>query len=231
MDALWLLVGAYLLGAVPFGYVLARAKGVDIFQVGSGNIGATNVDRALGRVAAALVLVLDVLKGWIPPVLAWHVVAPPEWLHGRQELAVAAGLAAVLGHCFSVFLGLRGGKGVASGVGVLLGAVWPLGLIAIVVFVLVMAASRFVSLASILGALSVVPGSWLLGYEPRVVMGLTVLVALIWVRHRANIGRLLAGTERRFGERAPAASSRGGASSNAEEAVRRSGANEGSPGT
>lgn len=194
------LVG-YVLGALPFGYLVARAKGVDIFSVGSGNPGATNVRRVLGRGPGNLVFFLDAAKGAAAaglPLLASRL----GWIScgaGDVTIAGIVGLAGgLLGHSFSCFTGFRGGKGVATTVGgfaVLL----PWGLLAAsVVWVAVFFIGRYVSLASILGAVALPLAAWLLG-AGRPLVGLAVAVAaFVIIMHRSNIRRLLAGTESRF---------------------------------
>ncbi|MFN5561337.1 MAG: glycerol-3-phosphate 1-O-acyltransferase PlsY [Opitutaceae bacterium] len=194
------LVG-YVLGALPFGYLVARAKGVDIFSVGSGNPGATNVRRVLGRGPGNLVFFLDAAKGAAAaglPLLASRL----GWIScgaGDVTIAGIVGLAGgLLGHSFSCFTGFRGGKGVATTVGgfaVLL----PWGLLAAsVVWVAVFFIGRYVSLASILGAVALPLAAWLLG-AGRPLVGLAVAVAaFVIIMHRSNIRRLRAGTESRF---------------------------------
>ncbi|PYM22279.1 MAG: acyl-phosphate glycerol 3-phosphate acyltransferase [Candidatus Rokuibacteriota bacterium] len=193
------IVGAYLIGAVPIGWLVARAFGVsDIRRHGSGTIGATNVLRTLGRLPAIVTLLGDVLKGYVAVALA------ARFTQGDPVAVALATVAAVVGNCWSVFLGFRGGKGVATGLGALLRLVPWATLAALPVFVAVVATSRFVSLGSLLGALCVPLGAALLGY-PRASVIAAVAVALIVVgRHHANIARLRAGTESRLGQKSTA---------------------------
>ncbi len=188
----------YLLGALPFGYLVARAKGVNIFEVGSRNPGATNVRRVLGAGPGNLVLFLDALKGIV--AAGW----PMFFLPVEQQLAVGiAGLvAAVLGHSFSCFTGFRGGKSVATGAGGFL-MVFPLGMgIAFVVFMLTLALTRYVSLGSMLGAIALPVSALLLG-QPLLLVVISAVTALfVILRHRTNITRLLAGTESKVGRKA-----------------------------
>jgi acyl phosphate:glycerol-3-phosphate acyltransferase len=189
-------LGAYLIGAVPIGWLVARALGVtDIRRHGSGTIGATNVLRTLGRLPAIVTLLGDVLKGYL-------AVAAAAWLTAGDPLAVAlATVAAVAGNCWSIFLGFRGGKGVATGLGALLRLVPWATLAALPVFVVVVASFRYVSLASLLGALCVPLGAALLGYpRPSIVAALAVALIVVG-RHHANIARLRAGTESRLGQK------------------------------
>jgi len=203
------LVG-YFLGALPFGYLVARARGVDIFTVGSGNPGATNVRRVLGRGPGNLVFALDALKGAVaagwPKV--WTVLAEraqtAEMLHLEADptpFMVAGLVGALLGHSFSCFTRFRGGKGVATGAGGFL-VLFPLGaLAAAVVWGLTAAITRYVSLASMLGGVGLAAAAWLLEV-PTLLRWLCVLVMIfVIVRHRTNVSRLLAGTENRIGQR------------------------------
>ena len=193
------IVGAYLIGAVPIGWLVARAFGVsDIRRHGSGTIGATNVLRTLGRLPAIVTLLGDVLKGYVAVALA------ARFTQGDPVAVALATVAAVVGNCWSLFLGFRGGKGVATGLGALLRLVPWATLAALPVFVAVVATSRFVSLGSLLGALCVPLGAALLGY-PRASVIAAVAVALIVLgRHHANIARLRAGTESRLGQKSTA---------------------------
>jgi glycerol-3-phosphate acyltransferase PlsY len=187
---------AYVVGALPIGFLVARAFGVgDIRRHGSGNIGATNVLRTLGRLPAVLTLVGDIAKGYLAVVLAARL--------GGDDPAVAASgaVAAVAGNCWSVFLGFRGGKGVATGLGALLRLAPLATLAAVPVFVVVAVTTRFVSLASLLSAACVPFGAWALGAPRASVIGAFGVAAIVILRHRENIARLRAGTERRVGER------------------------------
>ena len=200
MHIAMLLAGSYLLGSIPFGVIVGRARGVDIRKHGSGNIGATNVLRLLGPGPAALVLVADVLKGLLPVVVgrsllrAWPVHEPDLWL-----LAVA--LAPILGHTFSVFLRFRGGRAVAATLGALLGMWWQAGLVALGVFIILVAVTRYVSVASIVASSFVPVYLALAGARPAWAAFWTAIAALIIARHIPNIGRLLAGTEPKIGQR------------------------------
>ena len=193
-GALGALVLGYLLGSVLFAVPVARANGVDIFKAGSGNPGATNVKRAVGSRAGNLVFLLDAFKGFA--ATAW----PLLFLSGDAALwAQTAGLAgALLGHSFSCFYKFRGGKAVSTTIGGLLALMPAALLIALVVWVAVFYASRFVSLASLaLGA--VLPFAvWITGGNGAKIAIAGLVCVLIFVRHRANIARLLAGTENRF---------------------------------
>jgi glycerol-3-phosphate acyltransferase PlsY len=196
------LVAAYLVGGVPVGWLVARALGIeDIRRHGSGNIGATNVLRTVGRLPAALTLLGDVAKGYGAVALA-GVLAP------EPGVIAASAVASVAGNCWSVFLGFRGGKGVATGLGALLGLTPWATAAAIPVFLVVAATTRFVSLGSVLAAVCVPAGALLLGYGPAAVGGAAAVALIVVVRHQENIARLLAGTERRFGEGARPAGGR-----------------------
>jgi glycerol-3-phosphate acyltransferase PlsY len=187
------LVGGYLLGSIPFGLLLTRAAGLgDIRQVGSGNIGATNVLRTGRRALAAATLLLDGGKGAAAVLLVGAAAG--------REAALLAGFGAVLGHLFPVWLRFRGGKGVATGLGVLIAAAWPVGLAACAVWLALAATLRMSSVAS-LGALAVAPLlGWGIAGPPVALLALAVAV-LVYPRHGANIRRLLAGTEPRIGRR------------------------------
>lgn len=182
----------YLSGSVPYGLLLTRAAGLgDIRSIGSGNIGATNVLRTGNKKVAAATLVLDALKGAIP-VLACAA------LWGR-DAGFAAGIAALLGHVFPAWLGFKGGKGVATGAGVLLAASWWIGLVCALIWI-VMAKVTRISSASALTACACAPVIALLVGDWRLAGFLAVVVAIIIWRHQDNIRRLIAGTEPRIGQ-------------------------------
>ena len=191
------LLAAYLIGGIPFGYLLVRMKtGQDVRALGSGNIGATNVLRTTGRGIGVLTLILDIAKGWFAVWLAARLT------HDSQEWMAAAGVAVVLGHAYPVFLKFQGGKAVASFVGVAL-ALAPAALLGVVIlFVLVVAATRYISLGSILGAGLFPFGVWLIYHPAWPVMAACLFCAafIIW-RHKSNIERLRAGTENKFGSK------------------------------
>jgi glycerol-3-phosphate acyltransferase PlsY len=181
----------YLLGSIPFGLLLTKVAGVgDIRGIGSGNIGATNVLRTGRKGLAAATLLLDGLKGAASVLIARVYVEP--------DIALFAGLAAVLGHLFPIWLNFKGGKGVATGIGVLIAAAWPVGLAACAVWLLVAATARLSSLAS-LAAFASAPCVALILEDFSVVKLAFTIAVLVFVRHQANIRRLLAGTEPRIG--------------------------------
>ncbi len=180
-------VGAYLLGSIPFGLVLTRlAGGGDIRAIGSGNIGATNVLRTGNKPLAALTLLLDAAKGAVAVLILG--------LWGPEAAAVGA-IAVLLGHLFPVWLGFKGGKGVATGLGVLLAYLWPVGLLALAVWLAVVAATRYSSLAAVAAAIAAPILAWLISGEALPVAVVIVMAVLILVRHSDNIGRLLRGEE------------------------------------
>jgi len=188
---LLLILGAYLLGSVPTGLLLAKAAGVDIRATGSGNIGATNVYRTLGRTVGVLTLVGDCLKGLLPILAARYLGLTDAWI-------AAAGLAAFLGHVYTIFLGFKGGKGVATALGVFLG-VSPLAvLFAVAIFALLVWKWRYISLGSISAAAAMPILVALLDRRPQLVVMTVVVAALVIWKHKENIGRLRAGTESRF---------------------------------
>jgi len=192
MALLFPLVG-YLIGAIPFGLLIGRMAGIDVRSQGSRNIGATNVSRLLGKKLGLLTLLCDCLKGFLPMSLAALALAESP---SREAVVAATGLMAVLGHMFPIYLRFRGGKGVATGLGVFL-YFSPLAiLISLLVFLGTVALSGFVSAGSLLASALIPLWLYLLGVSPPVV-GVAVLIAvLIWIKHRENIGRLLQGTEK-----------------------------------
>lgn len=197
MTALAAVVAAYLIGAVPVGFLVARLFGMaDIRQHGSGNIGMTNVLRTLGRGPAVVTLVGDVAKGFAAVAVASAIG------RGDARVAAAAAVAAVAGNCWSVFLGFRGGKGVATGLGAFLNLVPWATAPAALVWLVVTASFRYVSLASITAALCVPLGAVLLGYPGTSALAALAVGVVVVARHRDNIARLLSGSERRLGARA-----------------------------
>jgi len=197
MDAVIGAVGGFLSGSIPFGYFAGRMRGIDIRQHGSGNIGATNVIRVLGKGIGIPVFVLDMLKGWVP-VLVMRGQGAESWV------LVAAGLCAILGHMFTPWLGFKGGKGVATAAGVLLGIAWIPMLVGLGVWLFFYFGTRYVSLASMMSGLGVAGTMAVqMGYAGQwdwVLLGFGLVLALLVIlRHRANIGRLIAGTEPKSG--------------------------------
>jgi acyl phosphate:glycerol-3-phosphate acyltransferase len=212
-------VCAYLLGSIPFGFVVAKLKGIDIRSVGSGNIGATNAMRVLGKPAGIFVLLMDALKGWaacvfLPPLI-FNWLAPhysglftnfqnePEEFQIR--LRVIAGICAVLGHNYTCWLKFKGGKGIATSAGVYLAlAPWAL-LIALVVFILAVVLTRYISVGSICAAIALPVAVWAMPPH-NVLLGIvtTALGVLAIYKHKTNIQRLMAGTENRFGKKTEA---------------------------
>jgi glycerol-3-phosphate acyltransferase PlsY len=188
----------YLLGSIPFGLILTRlAGGPDIRAVGSGNIGATNVLRTGRKGLAAATLIGDALKG-TAAVLLVHYYYGPEFQVFARELAIPAALGAFLGHLFPVWLGFKGGKGVATYIGLLLGMAWPVALAFCLVWLAVAALTRFSSFAALVASAAAPPVLWALGHLPEALL-FALLTALLWIMHRTNIARLLSGTESRIG--------------------------------
>lgn len=182
----------YLLGSIPFGLLLTRAAGLgDIRNVGSGNIGATNVLRTGHKGLAAATLLLDALKGVIAVLIADQV---------GQLAAVGAAAGAVIGHMFPVWLGFKGGKGVATALGIMWGLSWPVGAVACATWLAMAAAFRYSSLAALIAVVAAAIAAWFLT-DPRAAWLLTILVPLVWARHHENIARLLNGTESRIGQK------------------------------
>jgi len=208
LASLLIIAASYLLGSIPTGYLLVRIfRKQDIRQVGSGNIGATNVLRSGGKGLGAATFLLDMLKGcsavWLGAALG-ALLLPLAPVRNMEALAA---LVAVLGHMFPVWLGFKGGKGVATGFGVFLVAAPWAALAAISVFAVVLALSRYVSLASVVGSASFPLFAWLLvrGERPAFFIAVQIAVALlVIVKHHQNIRRLIAGTESRLGAKRPA---------------------------
>ena len=213
-------LAAYLLGSIPFGYLMAKAKGIDIRSVGSGNIGATNAMRVLGKPAGIAVLLLDAAKGfaavaWLTPMIfnqfdIWlhhHFSGSSDYFQYQSvelqtRFFVLAGVSAVLGHNYTCWLKFKGGKGIATTAGVYLAlAPWAL-LIALVVFILALLVSRIVSVASMSAAVALPVAVWVMPPH-NYFLGLvtTALGALAIYKHKANLKRLLAGTENRLGQK------------------------------
>lgn len=196
---------AYLLGSIPFGYVLVRLfRKEDIREQGSGNIGATNVVRSGAKGLGALTFLLDALKGYVAVSAAAWVLD----LHALQQVSLqsataVAALAAIVGHIFPIWLGYKGGKGVATAFGVFVAVAWLPALASLVVFVVVFALSRYVSLGSILGAAAFPVFVFLaphFPYEASMIAVILIVPLIVIVKHHQNIGRLIHGTEYRFGK-------------------------------
>jgi acyl phosphate:glycerol-3-phosphate acyltransferase len=189
---------AYLVGSLPTGFLTGKARGIDIRKVGSGNIGATNVFRALGKPAGVLVLVIDGLKGYA--ACAWLVdVALRHSTADETALRIVAGLGAVLGHNYTCWLRFRGGKGIATSAGVLAALVPGALIIILSIWVVVFGASRYVSLASICASFTLPFATWLTKGNLTLVLVTAGMAILAIYKHRSNIQRLLHGTEHRLG--------------------------------
>jgi glycerol-3-phosphate acyltransferase PlsY len=195
MSAVIAFIFGYLLGSIPFGLLITRAAGgPDIRAIGSGNIGATNVLRTGRKGLAAATLICDMLKGTAAVLLV-------EYLAGQESAlvdALAAALGAFIGHVFPVWLKFKGGKGVATYIGVLLGMYWPGALVFCAIWIAVAFISRYSSLAALIASALTPLALWFLG-QPSVAALFLLLSLLLWVTHRDNIGRLLAGTEGKIG--------------------------------
>jgi acyl phosphate:glycerol-3-phosphate acyltransferase len=192
MIEILLIVSAYLLGSVPTGYILGSLAGVDVRTAGSGNVGATNVARVVGKGRGALTLALDVGKGWLAVFVSLQ-------LKVSLVCVVLVAMAVFLGHLYPIFLRFRGGNGVATALGIFLALAPLVTLILMGIFAAVVAPSRIVSLGSLVAALAAPLILWLFAEPAAVVtMGCFIAAMIIW-RHRGNIQRLLAGTEPKFG--------------------------------
>jgi glycerol-3-phosphate acyltransferase PlsY len=192
---------AYLLGSIPFGYLLVLIfRHEDVRAQGSGNIGATNVARSGAKGLGVATLLLDLGKGWLAVLIAKHLAGGNAVVY---DVMVAAAVAVVVGHIFPVWLGFKGGKGVATALGAFLALTWPSGVGILLVFLVVFALTRYVSLASILGAASfpLFGFYFVAARTPMVLFGFLFIPLLVIVKHHENIARLLKGTESRFGGR------------------------------
>ena len=187
MQFLMAAILGYAFGSVPFGLLLTKAAGLgDVRKIGSGNIGATNVLRTGNKGVAIATLLCDILKGTIPVLIAGHF-----W---GVDAMLVAGFAAMAGHIFPVWLGFKGGKGVATLIGVLFGLYWPLGLIFLAVWLAIAFAFKFSSLSALISAALLPIWAWGLG-RAELALPLGLLAIIVWIMHRANISRLLNGTE------------------------------------
>ena len=192
---------SYLLGSIPTGFLVAKAKGVDIRSVGSGNIGATNVFRILGKPAGIFVLVVDGLKGYA--ACAWVSNLILQYLADRSTdqnyLRIVAGLCAVVGHNYTCWLNFKGGKGIATSAGVLAALVPWAFVIGLSIWIIVSALTRYVSLGSMAASFSLPFTTWLANYPPTLIVFTAIMGALAIYKHKANIRRLMQGTESRLG--------------------------------
>jgi acyl phosphate:glycerol-3-phosphate acyltransferase len=197
----WTILVSYLIGSLPTGYLAGRMRGIDIRTAGSGNIGATNVFRVLGKTAGTAVLVIDGLKGfaaafWIPLLILQFFPGA-----SRQYLALAAGAAAVLGHMFPCWLKFKGGKGIATSAGVGFAWAWLACLTTLVIWIIVFLATKYVSIASLVAAVVLPIAVWVFGGGLYMTLVMTVIAITAIYKHKGNIKRLLDGTENRFGQR------------------------------
>ncbi len=195
MTVVLLYILAYFLGGVPFGYLIAKSKGIDLTKVGSGNIGSTNVLRVLGPKAGVLAFLLDVGKGALPPLLAHSLLPRYMGAVAVANHAVLVGVMAVLGHAFSPFLRFRGGKSVATSLGALLGTDPIVGLAGFLAFLVVYVTTQYVSLGSLLGSVAVLTAAVLTHETPLFIVVYAAVALFVIVRHKGNIQRLLKGQE------------------------------------
>ncbi len=191
MKETLLFIVAYLIGSIPVGYLVAKANGVDIFKAGSGNVGATNVMRTLGKKWGLLVFFLDFLKGLSMSIMGRLVFQ-------ETDMAILCGVIAVAGHCLSPFLKFRGGKGIATGLGAVLGAVPVIALISLAGYGLFFITTRYVSLSSLVAITVTVVMGYVYKEDPITLGVFWALWVLIFVRHKGNIQRLLKGEEPKF---------------------------------
>lgn len=196
-----ILIGAYLIGSIPFSYLVAKRRGVDVRTVGSGNVGATNVMRSAGLVPGLIAFALDAAKGAVAALLAQWLAPSLAEPHLARVLPAAAAAAAVLGHVYPVWLRFRGGKGVATGAGAFVPLAPLAAALAVATFAIVTAATRYVSLGSIAGAAILAALAFATQDNAAVAWAAAFSSALIITRHKDNIGRLLRGEERTLGAR------------------------------
>ena len=209
-----LLLFSYLLGAIPVGVLVARSRGVDILKEGSGNIGATNVGRVLGKGPGLAVWGLDVMKSLVPVLAARALLHGPLGPLDAQTQWFLVGTAAILGHCASPFLGFKGGKGISTALGAMLGTAPFVAVLCFALFAVVLATTRYMAIASTVGVSSVVLFAWLLGVTPQLLPVFVLLALFVAYRHRSNFARLRAGTEPRFSFRKAGARAGGGNAKN-----------------
>lgn len=186
---LFVVAGAYLLGSVDFAVIIARARGYDIYTAGSGNPGASNVFRSVGRGAGVLVLALDLCKGLLVALVGTAV--------GGPSLGAAAGVAAVAGHCYPIFHRFHGGKGAATLAGVMFGLFPIAALVLLILFVALVALTRIAAIGTITVTIAVIPAALIAGGRSWTLLWLGIGALLVLYRHRGNIGRLASGTERK----------------------------------
>jgi glycerol-3-phosphate acyltransferase PlsY len=193
MNAALAFLFGYLLGSIPFGLLLTRVSGgPDIRSIGSGNIGATNVLRTGRKGLAAATLLCDIFKGTLAVLVTAYFAS--------HDMAIVAGFAAFIGHLFPAWLKFKGGKGVATYIGVLIGLAWPAALVFIALWLAVAGISRYSSLAALVASAATPLALWFLS-APNVALLFLVMTALLWIMHRANISRLMAGTEGKIGSK------------------------------
>ena len=187
MNIFLVILFAYLIGSIPFGIIISKIMGLgNLRNIGSGNIGATNVLRTGNKLAAILTLIFDLLKGAIAVIITYYIF--------NDTTAQIAALSSFLGHCFPIWLKFKGGKGVATFIGISLALYWPAGILICLTWVLIAFLSRISSLSALISSLSSILWVWVLGV-PSAVFIMTVLTILIWYRHIENIKRIIKNTE------------------------------------
>jgi acyl phosphate:glycerol-3-phosphate acyltransferase len=193
------LILCYLIGSIPTGFLVAKyLKGIDIREHGSGNVGATNTARVVGKLPGLLVLIVDILKGWVCVALVAKLFIGMGVTFAPDTYALMLGSMAIVGHIWTVFLGFRGGKGIATSSGVFLGAAPKILLIALAIWIVIFAWKRYVSLASIISTVSIPVMAAVMSYPPLFVIITSIVCAITIYRHYPNIKRLVRGEEQRF---------------------------------
>jgi glycerol-3-phosphate acyltransferase PlsY len=205
VQVLGIVIIGYLLGSIPFGVIIGKmVRGIDVREHGSGSMGMTNVMRTVGAKAGLIVLILDLLKGSAAVALAWAIFCsePDSMVYWGQ---MAGGVAAVIGHSWPVYIGFRGGRGISTAFGAIMVVSWPIGLICLATFLLMVAIFKYISLGSISGATALVIAmvvSYMYDWEPVSYLAFALVVAPIVIfRHRANIKRLMSKTEPKIGQK------------------------------
>ena len=201
LNIIFAVVVAYLIGSIPTSYLMGKARGIDVRKEGSGNVGATNVLRAVGKLPALITLIVDILKGVVVVTIVASLFYAKDMLLGLNGFRVLLGLSAIAGHNWTLFLRFKGGKGVATSLGVLIILLPKAAAIGILVFLATLWLTRYVSLSSILLSVTVPVAAALIGREIELVIFAVTLCILISCKHKENIKRLLRGTESKIGSR------------------------------
>ncbi len=192
---------SFIFGAIPWGYIIGKSKGIDLRKVGSGNIGATNVLRVIGKKEALITLLLDISKGFIPVIIA-RMILNQSPINSHETFMIGlVGIFAILGHCFSPFLKFKGGKGVATSIGVLFAYIPFIGLFTVIIWILTFKISKISSLGALISFALLPLNVYLFGYQYEVLIVAFLITTIIYIKHIPNIKRLLQGKELKIGEK------------------------------